>query len=71
MSEVSQEELQASINELIKYRDRLKTEVVTVSQKLQMSKKRIESVLKENPELCAIENLLSKLISQRDKTSPE
>ncbi len=67
MTKPTAQELQDSINELSAYRDRLVQEVSSVGQKLQMPKKKITSILKGNPELARIEEILSRLIAQKSQ----
>ena len=51
MSEPNLDELNESIKLLINYRNRLEKEVSSIARKLQMPPARINSTLKENPEL--------------------
>ena len=60
----TQKELNDSIDELSRYRDRLRSEIINISQKLRMSKVRIQAALDSNDELKAIENTLKQLNSQ-------
>ena len=59
-------ELNDSIEALKSYRDRLRLEIINISQKLRMSQTKIEESLKNNPELNNIEITLKKLISARN-----
>ena len=54
MSDPTQEELKESIKQLRDYRDRLKTEVVSISQKLKMSPKKITSIINSHKELISL-----------------
>ena len=60
-------ELNESIEQLKTYRDRLREEITTMSQKLRISKSSIEITLGENVELKNIDRILSSLITQRNK----
>ena len=64
MPEPTIEELGKSIQELSTYRDRLAQEVRSISQKLQIPEKRIQTTLKEHSELNQINNVLMKLKNQ-------
>ena len=59
----TKQELNESIKALQDYRDRLRSEIINVSQKLRMPKVKIESKLDGNTELKNIENALKKLLS--------
>ncbi len=65
MLEPTQIELEQSIEELTIYRDRLRAEVINVAQKLRMPPKKVDSTLKEHPELKKIEKVLYQLKSQQ------
>ena len=65
MPEPTQEELEESIQALRTYRDRLKNEVTSISQKLRIPEKQVKSSLKDHAELKQIENILDRLISQK------
>ena len=64
MSNPTQEELKESIKELVEYRDRLKTEVISISQKLKMPQKKIFSIINSHKELNQLQVILSKLNSE-------
>ena len=64
MPEATSKEIQASITELIAYRDRLKKEVTSVSQRLKMPQKKVEKIIEENAELKKIDAALSRLKKQ-------
>ncbi len=58
------QELNDSIRELNNYRDRLRSEIINISQKLRMSQAKIEASLKQNDELKALESTLKTLTEQ-------
>ncbi len=66
MEKVTRQDLEESIEELISYRDRLKQEVISISQKLQMPPNKITSIIAQNSELMQIDQILSNLVEQRD-----
>ena len=66
MSDPTQEELEESIKQLSDYRDRLQTVVVSISQKLKMSQKKITSIINSHKELNQLEGILSRLNSQHE-----
>ncbi len=61
MPEPSQEEINESIKELSTYRNRLKKELITITQKLHMSEKKINNILKEHIEVKNIDKAIEKL----------
>ncbi len=61
------QELNDSIKELNIYRDRLRSEIINISQKLRMSQAKIEASLKENNELKKIEKTIKAITSQINK----
>ncbi len=63
----SEKELDDSIGALRNYRDRLRNELISISQKLRMPKKKIELTLQEHNELKKIEKALAQLIKQRER----
>ena len=69
MSDPTSEELNQSIEALTSYRNRLRKEITTISQKLHMPQKKIDSTLSSHSELKELENTLQKLINQRDGTN--
>jgi len=69
--QATSKELNESIEQLKTYRDRLREEITSMSQKLRISKSSIEITLEENIELKNIDRILSRLITQRDKESNE
>ncbi len=58
------QELSDSIIELKNYRDRLRTEIINISQKLRMSKSKIEESLIQNDELKTLETSIKTLNEQ-------
>ncbi len=62
--QANRQELIESINDLKNYRDRLRSEIISVSQKLRMSEGKIEGAVKENAEGKKIENTIEKLTNQ-------
>ncbi len=66
MSEPSIEELNDSIDALTSYKDRLRKEIIAISQKLQMPSKKIDATLKEHAELKKLETTIETLKIQRD-----
>ena len=66
MSEATLQELLDSIKELTAYRNRLLKEITSASQKIKMPQKKIDSTLQEHLELKQVNEILSKLISERD-----
>ena len=66
MSDPTQEELKESIKQLSDYRDRLQTEVISISQKLKMSPKKITSIINSHKELNQLQGILSRLNSQHE-----
>ena len=71
MPEPTLQELNESIKEVSDYRDRLHGEVLKVAQKLKMNQRKIDSTLETHIELQYAEEILSKLITQRDLISKE
>ena len=69
--QATSKELNESIEQLKTYRDRLREEITSMSQKLRISKSSIEITLEENVELKNIDKILSRLITQRNKQSNE
>ncbi len=69
--EASKEDLNQSIDDLRKYRDRLQKELISIAQKLRMPQKNIELTLQEHPELQKAESALSELIKQQSKKQPK
>ena len=69
--QATSKELNESIEQLKTYRDRLREEIKSMSQKLRISKSSIEITLEENVELKNIDRILNRLITQRNKQSNE
>ncbi len=67
MSKTKEDELKESIKELSDYKDRLEKEVITISQKLKMSPKKIKSIVNSHKELNQIKKILIQLNSQQEK----
>ena len=68
MKEPTSEELTESIQSLTNYRDRLRQEVIAISEKLKIPNQKINSSLNNHLELNQIEEILEKLIRQREKS---
>ncbi len=62
-------ELNDSIQELTNYRNRLRSEIINMSQKLRISKVKIQEALQENDELNKIENTIKQLKDQSESTN--
>ena len=60
------EELEESIKALTEYKNRLEKEVVTISNKLKMPQKKINTIIDSHTELNQIKIILSKLNKQKD-----
>ena len=60
------EELQASIDELAAYRERLFQDVVGLGKKLRLSQKKIDSTVAAHPELQRLDEVMSQLVAQRN-----
>ena len=69
MQSPTEEELEESIKELTEYKNRLEKEVVTISNKLKMPQKKINSIIKSHSELIQIKIILSKLNKQKDNVA--
>ena len=65
MQSPTEDELEESIKELTEYKNRLEKEVVTISNKLKMPKKKINAIINSHSELNQIEIILSKLNKQK------
>ena len=66
MKSPTEEELEESIKELTEYKNRLEEEVITISNKLKMPQKKIDSIINSHSELNQIKIILSKLNKQRE-----
>ena len=69
--QATSKELTDSIELLKTYRDRLKEEIITMSQKLRISQSTINVNLTENIELKNIDKILKKLDDQMNQLSNE
>ena len=65
MKSPTEEELEESIKELTEYKNRLEKEVVTISNKLKMPQKKINSIINSHSELNQVKAILSKLNKQK------
>ena len=66
MKSPTEEELEESIKELTEYKNRLEKEVVTISNKLKMPQKKINSIIKSHSELNQVKIIISKLNKQKE-----
>ncbi len=66
MKRPTEEELEESINELTEYKNRLEKEVLTISNKLKIPQKKINSIIKSHSELNQIKIILTKLNKQKE-----
>ena len=66
MKSSTEEELAKSIEELTEYKNRLEKEVLTISNKLKMPQKKINSIINSHVELNQIKTILSKLNKQKE-----
>ena len=69
MQSPTEEEFEESIKELSEYKNRLEKEVVTISRKLKMPQKKIESIINSHQELNKIKIILSKLYKQKENAT--
>ena len=69
MQSPTEEELEESIKELTEYKNRLEKEVVTISNKLKMPQKKINSIIKSHSELNQIKIILTKLNKQKENVT--
>jgi len=69
MQSPTEEELEESIKELTKYKNRLEKEVVTISNKLKMPQEKINAIIKSHSELNQIKIILSKLNKQKENVT--
>ena len=65
MEEPNLEELTESIQSLTNYRDRLREEVIAISERLRIPHQKINSSLENHDELNKINIILRKLIEQK------
>ena len=66
MADPTLQELQASIEELEAYRNRLREDVIAMGKKLKLPQKRIDATVAEHAELQRLEEVLEQLLKQRD-----
>ena len=66
MQSPTEEEFEKSIQELSEYKNRLEKEVITISNKLKMPQKQINTIIKSHSELNQIKVILSKLNKQKE-----
>ena len=71
MKSPTEEEFEESIKELSEYKNRLEKEVVTISQKLKMPQRKIESIINSHQELNKIKIILSKLYKQKENATSD
>ena len=69
MHSPTEEELEDSIKELTEYKNRLEKELATISNKLKMPQKKINSLINSHSELNKIKTILSKLNKQKNSVS--
>ena len=69
MQSPTEEELEESIKELTEYKNRLEKEVVSISNKLKMPEKKLNSIINSHSELNQIKIILSKLNKQKANLS--
>ena len=69
MQSPTEEELEESIKEETEFKNRLEKEVVTISNKLKMPQKKINSIINSHAELNQIKKILSKLNNQKNNTA--
>ena len=68
MQTPTEEELEESIKELNEYKNRLEKEVISISNKLKMPQKKIDTIIKSHSELNQIKIILSKLNNEKKNT---
>ena len=66
MTEPTLQDLQASIEELEAYRNRLRDDVIAMGKKLKLPQKRIDATVAEHAELQRLGAVLEQLLRQRD-----
>ena len=69
MQRPTEAELEESMKELTEYKNRLEKEVLAISNKLKMPKKKINSIINSHSELNQIKIILSKLNKQKENIS--
>ena len=65
----TEEELEESIEELTAYKNRLEKEVFTISNKLKMPQKKINSIIDSHSELNQIKIIISSLNKQKENVT--
>ena len=66
MQSPTEEELEESIKELNDYKNRLEKELLTISNRLKMPQKKINSIINSHSELNQINLIISKLNKQKE-----
>ena len=66
MQSPTEGELEESIKELTDYKNRLEKEVVTISNKLKMPQRKVNSIINSHSELNKIKTILFKLNKQKE-----
>ena len=66
MTEPTLQDLQASIEELEAYRNRLRDDVIAMGKKLKLPQKRSDATVAEHAELQRLGEVLEQLLRQRD-----
>ena len=69
MQSPTEDELEESIKELNDYKNRLEKEVLSISNKLKMPQKKINSIINSHSELNQIKIIISKLNKQKDNVA--
>ena len=69
MQSPTEEELEDSIKKLTEFKNRLEKEVVTISNKLKMPQKKINSIINSHAELNQIKIIISKLNKQKENVA--
>ena len=60
----TKKEINESIEDLRRYKERLKSEIIKMSQKLRISKAKMQSILDESLEIQNIDNAIKRLSNQ-------
>ena len=69
MQSPTEEELEEAIKELSEYKNRLEKEVVSVSNRLKMPQKKINSIIDSHSELNQIKIIISRLNKQKENVT--
>jgi len=69
MQSPTEEELEESIKQLTNYKNRLEKELTTISNRLKMPQKKINSLINSHSELNQIKTILSKLNKQKENVA--